>query len=275
MSISPLLSTKNQLGYRLFRGETLNAMAAAINAAGLSANPVSNGLTTVGAGTLTAALLLGGEINRSGPVADFTDTTDTGALLDAALGSNAINGNAWIVRYKNTTAFKATIAGGTGVTVSGRTVVPANSVGEYLITRTDANTYTVFGIGVTLQAFGNGTSSLVATADDGTTQTLTTAMITGGYSTTYHISVGGSTPSLTLPLGTDIDTALADMRPGQSYTLRIINKNSGNTTIVTNTGWTLSGGTLVLATNTWKEFVVTKTGTGTYTGVNVGTGTFV
>jgi len=96
-------------------------------------------------------------------------------------------------------------------------------------------------------------------------------MIVGG-NLTYHTSTGGSTPSLTLPLGTAMDTALPNAAIGASYTLRIINANSGTATIVTNTGWTLTG-TLTLATNTTRDFVITRTAAGTYTGVSVGTGT--
>lgn len=268
------LPVKYQLGFRLFRGEDLNAISLAANAANISSQVAQTSIATVGAGTLTAADLLSGLIVRSGSTGAFTDTTDTGAALDAALGNAAVNGANVLVQIKNITAFADTIAGGTGVTVSGRTVVAPQTVGTFLLTRTAPATYTLFGIDITAQSI-NGVNTFIATPDNGTTQTLTAAMIVGGDTTTYHVSTGGSTPSLTLPLATALDTAMPDIRVGQSYTLRVINNNSGNTTIVTNTGWTLSGGTLVLATNTWKEFVITKTGTGTYTGVNVGSGTFV
>lgn len=259
-----------QAGYRLFDGTFLNQIINQVNANTISGGTVSNStLTTVGAGTLTAAILASGLVTRTGPVAAFTDTTDTGTALDLLLGAPAV-GASFLFEYKNSTAFAATILGGTGVTISGRTVVTPNSVGEYLLTKTAANTYTMLGIGIYPQAIF-GVQALVATADNGTTQTLTTAMVTGGLQT-FHASSGGTTPSLTLPLGTDMDTALPDMRVGQSYLLRVINSNSGTATIVTNTGWTLTG-TLTLATNTWREFVITKTGTGTYTGASVGTGT--
>lgn len=271
MAFTPLPNF--QPGFRLMDGTALNKLVAQSNSTAISGgSAVQTALATVGAGILTAAMLASGLVARTGPVADFTDTTDTGANLGTFLGIPAI-GTSFLFIYKNTTAFAATIVGGTGITVSGRTVVPGNSVVEFLITKTASNTYTMFGIGVLQQGIF-GTGAFVATPDNGTTQTLTAAMIVGG-NTTYHVSTGGATPSLTLPLGTAMDTALPDMRPGQSYVLRVINTNSGNTTIVTNTGWTLSSGTLVLATNTWKEFLVTKTGTGTYTGVNVGSGTFV
>lgn len=259
-----------QNGFRLFPGEILNAMINQINVLTPGFSPLNTALATVGAGTLTAAALLGGVITRTGSVTAFTDTTSNGTLLDSALGLNAITGFSRTIQIKNNTAFADTIAGGTGVTVSGRTVVTPNSVATFLLTRTGTATYTLVGISNLPQAIF-GVQALLATADDGTTQTLTAAMIVGGLQT-FHQTLGGTTPSLTLPLGADMDTALPDMRTGQAYTLRIINTNSGTATIVTNTGWTLTG-TLTIATNTWRDFVITRTGTGTYTGKQVGTGT--
>lgn len=262
-----------QPGFRLVDGTALNAIIAQVNALTPGFEPLNTAVATIGAGTLTAAALLGGIITRTGSIAAYSDTTSNGTLLDSALAGDAINGFSRVIQIKNNVAFAETIVGGVGVTVSGRTVVPGNSVGTFLLTRTGTATYTLVGISAIAQGVFDQ-AAFIATADDGTTQTLTAAMVVGG-GTTYHVSVGGTTPSLTLPLAADVDTALPDIRIGQAFILRIINKNSGNTTIVTNTGWTLSGGTLVLATNTWKEFLVTRTGVGTYTGVNVGTGTYV
>lgn len=258
-----------QPGFRLVDGTALNALVAQVNVLTPGFSPLNTALATVGAGTLTAAALLGGIITRTGSVAAYSDTTSNGTLLDSALGANAITGFSRVVQIKNNVAFAETIVGGIGVTVSGRTVIPGNSVGTFLLTRTSTATYTLVGI----SAIPQGTFdqfAFIATADDGTTQTLTAAMVVGG-NITYHQTLGGTTPSLTLPLGADMDTALPDIRIGQSYILRVINTNSGTATIVTNTGWTLTG-TLTLLTNTWREFIITRTGIGTYTGKQVGTG---
>lgn len=253
-------------------GSILNKLVDKINEVSIgAASPTNTALTTVGAGTLTAAGLIGGLITRSGPVAAFTDTTATGAQLDAALPAGS-GLTSFQVQVKNTTAFTETFAGGTGVTLSGRTLATPNSIIEFLVTKTAAATYTMYGIGVYAQTW-ESSFGLIGTADNGTTQTLTAAMIAGG-KITYHVTTGGTTPSLTLPLATAIDTALPDIRAGQSYVLRVINSNSGTATIVTNTGWTTSG-TLTIATNTWREFLVTCTTTlsGAYTITSVGTGT--
>lgn len=118
-----------------------------------------------------------------------------------------------------------------------------------------------------------GAQSVVATADSGSTQTLTAAMVSqNGSAEVYHLTTGGSAPSLTLPLASAVIAALSDSVVGTAYYLRFINQNSGTATIVTNTGWTLTG-TLTLATNTTRDFVVTVGAAQTLTAVCVGTGT--
>lgn len=122
--------------------------------------------------------------------------------------------------------------------------------------------------------FGFGaTADLIKATDNGVTKTLTAALISGA-GRVYLPSAGGTTPSLTLPTGALLDAAIAGMQVGQSYLLRVINRNSGTMTIVTAVGWTLTG-TLTIATNAWAEFVITKTAAGTFTAVQVGTGAAV
>lgn len=123
--------------------------------------------------------------------------------------------------------------------------------------------------------FANTPNAAFGTADNGTTQTLTAAMVAvAGVDIVYHLSTSGSTPSLTLPLATAIFTQEgASFVTGSTYVLRVINANSGTATIVTNTGWTLSG-TLTLATNTWREFLVVAASATTLTGTVTGTGTY-
>lgn len=115
------------------------------------------------------------------------------------------------------------------------------------------------------------TSAVVGTPDNGTTQTLTVAMVTGA-NFVSHVSTGGTTPSLTMPLATGIIAAISGFAIGDSYVLRVINSNSGTATIVTNTGITTTG-TLTVATNTWRDFIITMTAATTVSMVSVGTGT--
>lgn len=113
--------------------------------------------------------------------------------------------------------------------------------------------------------------ALVATPDNGTTQTLTVYMVTGA-DFVSHVTTGAATPSLTMPLATAIIAAIPNAAVGDSYVLRFINTNSGTATIVTNTGITTTG-TLTLATNTTRDFIITVATATTLNMVSIGTGT--
>lgn len=110
--------------------------------------PLNGTLTTVGAGTLAAALLLGENITRTGPTGAFADTFDTAALINAALNQSAsgFGGTAWYVTYVNNTAYVATLtapAGGS-FTLNGQSAaIPASSVAELLVTVSAGGAVTV------------------------------------------------------------------------------------------------------------------------------------
>ena len=89
---------------------------------GTSAAIKDTAITTVGNGTLTAAAMIGGQINRSGPTAAFTDTTDTAAAIVAAL-PEFVSGATFFMRIKNSTAYLQTISAGTGVTLPTTNIV--------------------------------------------------------------------------------------------------------------------------------------------------------
>ena len=116
---------------------------------GQGTTTVATPLNTVGAGVITAAGIAGKLTTRGGTqTAVFTDTTDTAANILAAaypIGTPAI-GYTFTYTYVNNTVFPATITGGTGVTVSGATVVPANSWARFQVTYTAANTMTMVGV---------------------------------------------------------------------------------------------------------------------------------
>lgn len=111
-------------------------------------NPIATALTTVGAGTITAAGIASGVTVRSGATSAFTDTTDTAdAIIAAAISTTTGIGESFTYNYVNNTVAQGTLAGGTGVTVSGATVVPPNSWVQYLVTYTAASTVTMVAIG--------------------------------------------------------------------------------------------------------------------------------
>ena len=131
--------------------QQVTTVQAIANLAGTASFPSIAALNTVGAGTLTAAGIIGKIVTRGGSQSNtsFTDTTATGAQLDAAL-SNPQVGEAWDFTYQNTTNANATIAAGaSGVTVSGVTLVPAGATARWLVTRTAAATYTIVGVSLT------------------------------------------------------------------------------------------------------------------------------
>ncbi len=104
-------------------------------------------LSTVGAGTLTAALMLAGIIRRTGPVGAYADTTDSAANIIAAMaaasyvgtGANVSLGvgvgTTWRLQIINTVAFAGTFTAGANVNlVGGNTAIAASSTKTYLCT---------------------------------------------------------------------------------------------------------------------------------------------
>ena len=105
---------------------------------------------------------------------------------------------------------------------------------------------------------------------------------TCGASETYLTQSGAT--ALTLPSAAAVYAQLILLLTQQScatpgnlaasvvYKLRIINTNAGTLTLTAGTGNTLTG-TATLATQTWRDFVVTVTSPTTITYQSVGTGT--
>ncbi len=102
-------------------------------------------LTTAGAGTITAAGIVGGNTARSGPTAAFIDTTDTVANILALLPNIEVN-DSFYYTYQNNTAFQATIAGASGITASVQTVIQGKSWVRYLVTYSGTNTFTMVAV---------------------------------------------------------------------------------------------------------------------------------
>lgn len=107
--------------------------------------------------------------------------------------------------------------------------------------------------------------------------TLTAANITGGAATVDLALTGalGAGANAQLPTVASMVAAMHNPATGASFRLRIINQSSGAFawTVTTNTGWTLAG-TMTIAQNTWREFVVTLTSATAATLQSVATGTY-
>lgn len=129
------------------------------------------------------------------------------------------------------------------------------------------------------QSGGVGDTTLSAyntnTATSGTA--LTTANITGGLCDVTLAMTGtlGANSNASLPTVGTLFSSLPNPNGLASYRLRVINESSANFswTITTSAGWSLNG-TMSIAQNTWRDFVITFTSSSTATFQNIGTGTF-
>lgn len=101
-----------------------------------------------------------------------------------------------------------------------------------------------------------------ATAAD--TATLTVAQLING----ILLSTPTAAAAYTLPLGTDMDTALGNFKIGSAFMFSVVNLASNaafDITMTTNTGWTLTGnGVMVVQELSSARFVARKTGTATW-----------
>lgn len=161
---------------------------------------VIGALATVGAGSLTAALLAGFSIiSRTGPVGAYADTTDTAANIVGYLtgqgnGNSPNPGATFRLRIINTVAFINTFTAGTGVTLSGVTAIAASSWRDYLITLT------------------NTTPTSIAVASTTNTSVAVTGMTS---EETALITVG----QLVTGTGIAANTKVAAVKPGIGVTL--------------------------------------------------------
>lgn len=227
-------------------------------------------ITTVGNGTLTAAGIVGGEIIRTGPVAAFSDATDTAAAIIAAL-PGAVVGSSFTVLIKNATIYTQTITAGTGVTLPSTVIVPAYSVIEYNITVSTASTLTWVHIStVPISSGTNQTAPVSAALSTVGAGTITAAMFVGGI-----IARSGSQSGT--PFTDTTDTAAAIIaasanlvnKIGTSMLVEYANNTNAIATIVGGTGVTASGVTVIPA-NTIAYFLLTYTAAATMTMVGLG-----
>lgn len=247
----------------------VRATTAALAALGDAAGPDKvTAITTVGNGTLTAAAIVGGVIARTGPTAAFTDTTDTAANIIAAI-PGAFVGQSFQVIIKNGTAFPETLAAGNGVTLPTSVVIPANSAGTYLLTLTSltavtlSHIQTVLTVGVTPAQFS--TAALAA-------GTLAAGLITGAAMTVLQ-NTGATPGAQTVRTAAQLLADFSQARVGMSYVLRIVNTGAGTLTLTADGGATVTiTGTATVATNTFRDYIVTFNTATTATIQSVGSG---
>lgn len=161
-----------------------------INASTQQANESATALNTVGAATIPGASFNSGILTRGGTqTAAFTDTTDTAANIIAGINILASDNRSVEWTYVNNGVFPATLAGGTGVTITGQTVIPANSWAKYLVTRNSATTMTLLCIG---QGYFPKSGTVVA--NGATPVAVSDTAVTANSIITLTLKTAGGTP---------------------------------------------------------------------------------
>lgn len=230
---------------------------------------VITAITTIGNGTLTAAGIAGGYITRTGPVAAYSDATDTAVAIIAAIPGIAVN-ETFCVWIKNATAFTQTITAGVGVTLTGTLIIPAFSDGIYLVKVLTTTTVSMTHIvTVPISNGTNLTAPTVTTISTGGAGTLTAAAFNGSI-----IARGGSqsgTPFTdTTDTAANIIAAAANLinKIGTAIVIRYVNNTNAVATITGGTGVTVSAITAVPAGMT-ATYLLTYTAAATMTLVGV------
>lgn len=178
-------------------------------------NRVITALSTVGAGTITAAGIIGQYTQRTGAQlsAAFTDTTDTANAIAAALPTGAGTGTSFPWTYTNLTNAPATLAGGSGVTVSAITVIPPNSFANFLWTRTGTSAFTAVGTeqgylphGGTFTSIGSAAVTVADTNITTYSQIVYTLKSVGGTISTYPV-----VKTITAGVGFTVNAGTSDL----------------------------------------------------------------
>lgn len=227
---------------------------------------VNTALTTVGAGTITAIGLAGGTTTRGG-AQSATAFTDTTASADGIITriDNASVGRSFEYTYVNATDGAATITGGSGVTVSINTVVPANTWARYLVTYTAASTLTMVGI-----ASGPNAALPVSkfTSIAAANGTLSAGDMEGAAWCTLASS--GAT-AMTTRTAVQLIAGIPNAQVGSSYLLWVFNSNAGTLTLTGGVGVTITG-TATIATAITRLYNVKVATATTITMQNCGAG---
>ena len=240
--------------------------------AGLTADITNTAITTAGAGTLTAAALVGGLITRTGPSAAYTDTTDTAANIVAAL-PEFVSGATFFIRIKNSTPYLETLAAGSGVTLPATAIVgPWQEANYYGVLGGTSGSPTVTLVHISTNAIGLAQGVVAPAAGSLTTVgagTVTAALVNGGI-----VVRGGSQSNTAFADITDTADNIIAGNPGlvgkigASFLLLYENTTDANCTLGGGTGVTVSGIT-VIPGKTWALYVVTYTAASTLTVVGI------
>lgn len=206
-------------------------------------------LTTVGAGTITAAGIAGGITTRGGTqsATAFADTTDIADNIIAAT-PNARVGLTFFWTYRNNTDAQATLGGGTGVTVTG-TGVAKNSWTKYLVTYTAASTITIVAV-----EQGQNVVLPMSKLTVGTAATAAAGDLTGASFVNYENNASNAT--YTTRTATLMFGDIPNCQIGFAYQLAIRNLNATGLTLTAADGSVTLSGTMTIAQNVTRTFSV-------------------
>jgi hypothetical protein len=155
--------------------------------------------------------------------------------------------------------------------VVGETIKPQAINTEFLL---PAGTAVEFCCSVAGTWYMNGTPLPSAQFATGTTTTTFTAgQLTGAANTVYH-NTGATPGSIATRTATQMFNDMPGALVGMSYILTLVNaQGTGVLTVTAGGGVTLTG-TATIATNTWRQFLVTFTSQTALVMQNIATGTF-
>jgi hypothetical protein len=233
---------------------------------GLLTNSLTTGITAFSGGGQGSATLLTGIFNNITVSAASSPPYDSVKLEPVALGSEqtAYNSSANPIQLFGTSPDTINgFATGTGITIPAGGIFTARGLAA------NKAVGTLPGMGFTTNEVYN-----TNTATSGTT--LTGANISGAINGVTLAMTGtlGGGANAQLPTVANLLAAIPNPVTGYSYRFTLINLSSANFawTITTNTTWTLNG-TMSVAQNTWRDFILTITGATTGTLQSVRTGT--
>lgn len=224
--------------------------AAEVTAAAGGATSGAGGAATVTAGAGTAGNSAGGVAKLAGGAGQGTAAGGKAQVVGGASGAGA-TGNGGAAELTGGAAASTNGNGGSVVIAGGAKT--GTGVAGMIIERS-----------VRLVSQGAPTAKT-------TSATLTAAEVLAGIITVNQGA--GATSSLTLPLATDLDTAMPDAAAGDAYDFSLINISTvaaEDADILTNTGWTLVGSMAVqsnaaITDKSAGRFRARKTGAGAWT----------
>ncbi len=223
---------------------TTGAIAALAASTGVG-ETVNTAISTAGAGTLTAAGIVGGIITRTGPVADYSDATATAAQIVAAIGAPFV-GQSFNIQVINTVGYTQTITAGAGVTLSGSMVVAGNSTAAFLVTLTSLTAVTILRVATAV--YSNAAAQYISTGliADGAT-----VFNEAGAAVDFRVESDGSANALKVD-GTNNRVGILTASP--TVPLDVTGAILGSTTITAGTalaaGTTVTAGTGLVSTTT-------------------------